>query len=151
MVIEGSLGHPRPLDDRVPPGGGIPDLAEHLNRGIEDLSPGGFGSNLARHRFSTSGIASICLYSGPPASRYLPARRIRVTAAGTPSRFSDLPAANQIRAGRLALIASAARRLRNWRKHHQASHILGLTLLIDITSAMACSATPARAWPIRLI
>jgi len=50
----------------------------------------------------------------------------------------------------LALIASAVRRLRNWRKHHQASHILGLTLLIDATSAMACSATPARAWPIRL-
>ena len=41
MVVQGSLCHPRPLNDRSPRSGRIPDLTEYINRGIEDLPPSG--------------------------------------------------------------------------------------------------------------
>jgi hypothetical protein len=55
MVIKGTFGHPCPLDNRAPSRRGVADLAEYIDCGIEDLSPRGFGSNLARHRSCTSG------------------------------------------------------------------------------------------------
>src|SRR5271155_3373943 len=50
MVVEGTLGHPGALDDRAPIGSREPDLSEHLDRGVENLSPCRFRSNLAGHR-----------------------------------------------------------------------------------------------------
>jgi hypothetical protein len=50
VVVKGTLGHPGTLDDRAPIGSREPDLGEHLDRGVENLSPCRFRSNLPGHR-----------------------------------------------------------------------------------------------------
>ena len=50
VVVEGTFGHPGALDDRAPIGSREPDLVEHLDRGVENLPPCRFRSNLAGHR-----------------------------------------------------------------------------------------------------
>src|ERR1700760_2604334 len=49
-MVEGALGHSGALDDRAPIGSRESDLVEHLDRGVENLSPRRFRSNLAGHR-----------------------------------------------------------------------------------------------------
>src|ERR1700760_4388656 len=49
-MVEGALGHSGALDDRAPIGSRESDLSEDLDRGVENLSPCRFRSNLAGHR-----------------------------------------------------------------------------------------------------
>src|SRR6202021_4210503 len=50
VVVKGTLGHPGALDDRAPISSREPDLGEHFDRGVENLSPCRFRSNLPGHR-----------------------------------------------------------------------------------------------------
>src|SRR5271156_1308803 len=118
MVVQGPLSHPRPLDDRAPCSGRIPNLTEYINRGIEDLPPSRFGSNLTRHRSCTSGVPWTCADSG--SRRLVFSRQGNTSLTTSRSSGPDRPPCRSFQSESTPFepvpIPSAVRRLTNWLK-----------------------------------